>query len=52
MLWIASQVITALQQAIGRTITSGGDERWKINGGRAPNIIADQVIAGNRDHSS
>ena len=46
-IWIASQVITALQQAISRTqnplrpvvLTIG-----KINGGRAPNVIADQVI--------
>ncbi|NET02678.1 MAG: amidohydrolase [Sphaerospermopsis sp. SIO1G2] len=45
-IWIASQVITALQQAISRTqnplrpvVLSIG----KISGGRAPNIIADQV---------
>ncbi|AFY47669.1 amidohydrolase [Nostoc sp. PCC 7524] len=45
-IWIAAQVITALQQAISRTqnplrpvVLSIG----KINGGRAPNIIADQV---------
>jgi amidohydrolase len=45
-IWIASQVITALQQAISRTqnplrpvVLSIG----KINGGRAPNIIADRV---------
>ncbi|MFM2060706.1 MAG: hypothetical protein RLZZ507_376 [Cyanobacteriota bacterium] len=45
-IWIASQVITALQQAISRTqnplrpvVLSIG----KINGGRAPNVIADQV---------
>jgi amidohydrolase len=45
-IWIASQVITTLQQAISRTqnplrpvVLSIG----KINGGRAPNIIADQV---------
>jgi amidohydrolase len=45
-IWIASQVITALQQAISRTqnplrpvVLSIG----QINGGRAPNIIADQV---------
>ncbi|MBH8553331.1 amidohydrolase [Nostocaceae cyanobacterium CENA357] len=45
-IWIASQVITALQQAISRTqnplrpvvLTIG-----KITGGRAPNVIADQV---------
>jgi amidohydrolase len=45
-IWIASQVITALQQAIARTqnplrpvvLTIG-----QINGGRAPNVIADQV---------
>jgi amidohydrolase len=45
-IWIASQVITALQQAISRTqnplrpvvLTIG-----KISGGRAPNVIADQV---------
>jgi amidohydrolase len=45
-IWIASQVITGLQQAIGRTqnplrpivLTIG-----KINGGRAHNIIADRV---------
>ncbi|NET47911.1 MAG: amidohydrolase [Merismopedia sp. SIO2A8] len=45
-IWIASQVITALQQAISRTqnplrpvvLTFG-----QINGGRAPNVIADQV---------
>ncbi|MEM7556525.1 MAG: M20 family metallopeptidase [Cyanobacteria bacterium P01_A01_bin.84] len=45
-IWIASQVITTLQQAISRTqnplrpvVLSIG----KINGGRAANIIADQV---------
>ncbi|MEA5579280.1 M20 family metallopeptidase [Anabaena sp. UHCC 0451] len=45
-IWIASQVMTALQQAISRTqnplrpvVLSIG----KISGGRAPNIIADQV---------
>jgi amidohydrolase len=45
-IWIASQVVTALQQAISRTqnplrpvVLSIG----KITGGRAPNIIADQV---------
>jgi amidohydrolase len=45
-IWIASQVITTLQQAISRTqnplrplVLSIG----QINGGRAPNIIADQV---------
>ncbi|NEU72602.1 amidohydrolase [Hassallia byssoidea VB512170] len=45
-IWIASQVITTLQQAISRTqnplrpvVLSIG----KINGGRAPNVIADQV---------
>ena len=45
-IWIASQVITSLQQAISRTqnplrpvVLSIG----KINGGRAPNIIADRV---------
>lgn len=45
-IWIASQVITGLQQAISRTqnplrpvVLSIG----KISGGRAPNIIADQV---------
>ncbi|MGB3656044.1 MAG: M20 family metallopeptidase [Rivularia sp. (in: cyanobacteria)] len=45
-IWIAAQVITTLQQAIGRTqnplhpvVLSIG----KINGGRAPNIIADTV---------
>lgn len=45
-IWIASQVITALQQAISRTqnplrpvvLTFG-----QISGGRAPNVIADQV---------
>jgi amidohydrolase len=45
-IWIASQVVTTLQQAISRTqnplrpvvLTIG-----KISGGRAPNIIADQV---------
>jgi amidohydrolase len=45
-IWIASQVITSLQQAISRTqnplhpivLTIG-----QINGGRAPNVIADQV---------
>ncbi|MBW4473364.1 MAG: amidohydrolase [Stenomitos rutilans HA7619-LM2] len=45
-IWIASQIITALQQAISRTqnplrpvvLTIG-----QINGGRAPNVIADQV---------
>ncbi|KAM3097799.1 M20 family metallopeptidase [Phormidesmis sp. 146-12] len=45
-IWIAAQVITALQQAIARTqnplrpvvLTIG-----KIQGGRAPNVIADQV---------
>ncbi|MEL6224301.1 MAG: M20 family metallopeptidase [Cyanobacteria bacterium J06627_8] len=44
--WIAAQVITALQQAISRTqnplhpivLTFG-----QISGGRAPNVIADQV---------
>ncbi|BBD61137.1 amidohydrolase [Nostoc sp. HK-01] len=45
-IWIASQVISALQQAISRTqnplrpvVLSIG----KIQGGRAPNVIADQV---------
>ena len=45
-IWIASQVITTLQQAIGRTqnplrpvVLSIG----QIQGGRAPNVIADQV---------
>jgi amidohydrolase len=45
-IWIASQVITMLQQAISRTqnplrpiVLSIG----QINGGRAPNVIADQV---------
>jgi amidohydrolase len=46
-IWIASQVITSLQQAIGRTqnplrpivLTIG-----KISGGRAHNIIADRVV--------
>ncbi|KZL48407.1 hydrolase [Nodularia spumigena CENA596] len=45
-IWIASQVITALQQAISRTqnplrpvVLSIG----KITGGRAPNVIADHV---------
>ena len=45
-IWIASQVITTLQQSISRTqnplrpvVLSIG----KITGGRAPNIIADQV---------
>ena len=45
-IWIAAQVITALQQAISRTqnplrpvVLSIG----KINGGRAKNIIADKV---------
>jgi amidohydrolase len=45
-IWIAAQVITALQQAIARThnplrpvvLTVG-----QIEGGRAPNVIADQV---------
>nr|WP_227517343.1 M20 family metallopeptidase [Thermostichus lividus] len=45
-IWIAAQVISALQQAISRTqnplrpvvLTFG-----KIYGGRAPNVIADQV---------
>jgi amidohydrolase len=45
-IWIAAQVITSLQQAIGRTqnplrpvvLTIG-----KISGGRAPNVIADRV---------
>ncbi len=45
-LWIAAQVITTLQQAISRTqnplrpvvLTIG-----QIHGGRAPNVIADQV---------
>ena len=45
-IWIASQIITTLQQAIGRTqnplhptvLTIG-----EISGGRASNIIADQV---------
>ncbi len=45
-IWIAAQVITTLQQAISRTqnplrpvvLTIG-----KITGGRAPNVIADQV---------
>jgi amidohydrolase len=49
-IWIASQVITSLQQAISRTqnplrplvLTIG-----QISGGRAPNVIADQVrLAG------
>lgn len=49
-IWIASQVITSLQQAISRTqnplrplvLTIG-----EISGGRAPNVIADQVrLAG------
>ncbi len=49
-IWIASQVITSLQQAISRTqnplrplvLTIG-----EICGGRAPNVIADQVrLAG------
>lgn len=49
-IWIASQVITSLQQAISRTqnplrpivLTIG-----QINGGRAPNVIADHVrLAG------
>ncbi len=45
-IWIASQVVTTLQQSISRThnplrpvvLTFG-----KIEGGRAPNVIADQV---------
>ncbi len=45
-IWIAAQVVTALQQAISRTqnplrpvvLTFG-----KIQGGRAPNVIADRV---------
>lgn len=45
-IWISSQIITSLQQAISRTqnplrpvvLTIG-----QINGGRAPNVIADQV---------
>lgn len=49
-IWIAAQVITSLQQAISRTqnplrplvLTIG-----QISGGRAPNVIADQVrLAG------
>jgi amidohydrolase len=49
-IWIASQIITTLQQAISRTqnplrplvLTIG-----QISGGRAPNVIADQVrLAG------
>ncbi|MEM9543829.1 MAG: M20 family metallopeptidase [Cyanobacteria bacterium P01_E01_bin.42] len=49
-IWIAAQVITTLQQAISRTqnplrpivLTFG-----QISGGRAPNVIADQVrLAG------
>lgn len=49
-IWIAAQIITTLQQAISRTqnplrpivLTFG-----QINGGRAPNVIADQVrLAG------
>ena len=46
-IWIAAQVITSLQQAISRTqnplhpiVLSIG----QINGGRAPNVIADRVI--------
>jgi len=45
-IWIASQVVTTLQQAISRTqnplhpvVLSIG----QISGGRAPNVIADQV---------
>lgn len=46
-IWIASQVVTTLQQAISRThnplrpvvLTIG-----QIQGGRAPNVIADQVL--------
>ncbi|MCM1984319.1 M20 family metallopeptidase [Lyngbya confervoides] len=46
-IWIAAQVITTLQQAISRThnplrpvvLTIG-----QVNGGRAPNVIADHVI--------
>ncbi|MCG9892124.1 MAG: M20 family metallopeptidase [Thermosynechococcaceae cyanobacterium MS004] len=46
-IWIAAQVVTTLQQAISRTqnplrpvvFTVG-----QISGGRAPNIIADQVL--------
>ncbi|MBW4596286.1 MAG: amidohydrolase [Brasilonema angustatum HA4187-MV1] len=45
-IWIASQVVTTLQQAISRTqnplrpvVLSIG----QINGGRAPNVIADKV---------
>ncbi len=45
-IWIAAQVITTLQQAISRTqnplrpvVLSFG----QINGGRAPNVIADRV---------
>ncbi len=45
-IWIAAQVVTALQQAISRTqnplrpvVLSVG----KISGGRAPNVIADRV---------
>ncbi|ALB40101.1 MULTISPECIES: M20 family metallopeptidase [unclassified Anabaena] len=45
-IWIAAQVITSLQQAISRTqnplrpvVLSIG----QINGGRAPNVIADKV---------
>ena len=46
-IWIAAQVITSLQQAISRTqnplhpiVLSMG----QIEGGRAPNVIADRVI--------
>ncbi|MEL6494931.1 MAG: M20 family metallopeptidase [Cyanobacteria bacterium J06623_7] len=46
-IWIAAQVITSLQQAISRTqnplhpiVLSIG----QINGGRAPNVIADRVM--------
>lgn len=45
-IWIASQVITTLQQAISRTQNSLRPvvlSIGKINGGRAPNIIADKV---------
>ena len=45
-IWIAAQIVTTLQQAIGRTqnplrpvVLSIG----QIQGGRAPNVIADQV---------
>jgi len=45
-IWIAAQVITTLQQAISRTTNSLRPlvlTFGQISGGRAPNVIADQV---------